>query len=221
VCTPDAVPDQEGSARPLSAGIRDCGSDSSSSVPLRGWSQHRLGGDDLLQSQAVLFQAAPHGKFQIRCRSGRGAKAMIAVILADGSGTRIQSATQGRPKCLLNVGGRAILDYQVESLWAAGVSEIGIVTGYQGHEIIEHIDQNFGEDFDSFHFMRNPLYSATNNIYSLWMAREWAASDDFVCLNADVLCHPAILPPALKRNRPVTMIVDPEWRDETMKVVIE
>ena len=146
---------------------------------------------------------------------------MKAVILAAGRGTRIQSATQGRPKCLLNIGGRTILDNQIEGLWAAGVSQIGIVTGYEGDQIIEHVAENFGEDFDSFHFIRNPVYSATNNIYSLWMAREWAASDDFVCLNADVLCHPAMFPPALKLNRTVNMIVDPEWRDETMKVVIE
>jgi len=146
---------------------------------------------------------------------------MKAVILAAGRGTRIQSATLGRPKCLLNIDGRTILDHQIEGLWAAGVSDIGIVTGYQGHEIIEHIDENFREEFDTFHFMRNPVYKATNNIHSLWMAREWAASDDFVCLNADVLFHPAILPPALKLANPVTMIVDPEWRDETMKVVIE
>jgi choline kinase len=146
---------------------------------------------------------------------------MKAVILAAGRGTRIRTATLGRPKCLLEVGGRTILDWQIDALWSAGVTEIGMVLGYEGHEIIDHIDRNYGREMDAFHFMWNPVYAATNNIYSLWMAREWLDSEDFVCLNADVLFHPAILPPALRVPRSATMIVDPEWRDETMKVIIE
>ncbi len=146
---------------------------------------------------------------------------MKAVILAAGRGTRIHTATHGRPKCLLDVGGRTILDCQIEALWSAGVTEIGMVLGYEGDQIVDHIDRNYGDEMDAFHFMWNPVYAATNNIYSLWVAREWAESDNFVCLNADVLCHPAILPPALRVPRSATMIVDPEWRDETMKVIIE
>ena len=41
-----------------------------------------------------------------------------------------------------------------------------------------------------------------------------------MCLNADVLLHPDILVSAIKTGSPASMIVDPEWRDETMKVVI-
>ena len=145
---------------------------------------------------------------------------MKAVILAAGRGTRIESATHGLPKSLLEFGGQAILDYQIEALWAAGISQIGIVIGHRGERIVEHIARNFSDELDSFHFIRNPLFATTNNICSLWLAREWIGSDAFLCLNADVLFHPAILVPAVAAQRPVSMIVDPEWRDETMKVVI-
>ena len=57
-------------------------------------------------------------------------------------------------------------------------------------------------------------------MYSLWMAREWLRSDDFLCLNGDVLFHPAILEPAVTLRSPVSMIVDPAWRDDNMKVII-
>jgi choline kinase len=41
-----------------------------------------------------------------------------------------------------------------------------------------------------------------------------------MCLNADVLCDPDILIPAARTTAPISMIVDPAWRDETMKVII-
>jgi choline kinase len=145
---------------------------------------------------------------------------MKAVILAAGRGTRIEAVTHGAPKCLLEFEGRAILDHQIEALWAAGVSRIGIVIGHRGERIVEHVERRFGEELDCFQFIRNPLFATTNNIYSLWLAREWAGSDDLLCLNADVLCHPAILARAVGSRCPASMIVDPEWRAETMKVVI-
>jgi choline kinase len=146
---------------------------------------------------------------------------MNAIILAAGRGTRIARATHGVPKCLIDFGGQTILDHQIEALWAAGVARIGIVVGHNGERIVEHVGRMYGDCLDSFDFIYNTAFATTNNIYSLWLAREWAAqSGDFLCLNADVLCHPAILLPAVSSRRPVSMIVDPSWREETMKVII-
>ncbi|MFB3902049.1 MAG: NTP transferase domain-containing protein [Acidobacteriota bacterium] len=145
---------------------------------------------------------------------------MKAVILAAGRGTRIETVTHGMPKCLLDFGGRTILDCQIEGLLAAGVSEIGIVIGHNGYQIVDHLARTFSNCFDSFRFIHNPLFATTNNIYSLWLAGDWIGLDSFLCLNADVLCHPAVLLPAVSGKAPVSMIVDPQWRDETMKVVI-
>jgi len=145
---------------------------------------------------------------------------MKAVILAAGRGTRIEQVTHGRPKCLLKFGRRTILDYQIEGLWAAGVSEIGIAIGHNGEEIVKHVARTYSHGLDSFHFFHNPKFATTNNIYSLWLTRAWVEPCDFLCLNADVLCHQDVLLPAVTAERPVSMIVDPDWRDETMKVVI-
>ena len=145
---------------------------------------------------------------------------MNALILAAGRGTRIESATHGRPKCLLTFGERTILDYQIEGLRAAGVAQIGIVIGHNGGQIVDHINRNYVHCRSMFHIVPNPWFATTNNIYSLWLAREWLANQNFMCLNADVLCHPDILLPAAMPVAPVSMIVDPEWRDETMKVII-
>jgi len=148
---------------------------------------------------------------------------MKAIILAAGQGTRIRSEHGERPKCLIafNDTDWTILDQQIYALSAAGVREIGIVVGYEKQQIVRHIAENYWGSHRRFTFIENPRFRETNNIYSLWLAREWVNGASFSALNADVAFDPVVLPPALASSGPITMIVDPAWRDETMKVVID
>jgi L-glutamine-phosphate cytidylyltransferase len=145
---------------------------------------------------------------------------MKAVILAAGQGTRIRAVHGERPKCLIKVDDKTILDHQIEGLHRAGINEIAVVVGYEKQQIIRHVQRRYRASQPKIHFIENPAFALTNNIYSLWMAREWVNGDGFVCLNADVILDAQILSSALQGNSLVSMIVDPEWRDETMKVVI-
>jgi choline kinase len=67
---------------------------------------------------------------------------MKAVILAAGLCKRIRQITGGRPKCLLQVGGQTILDYQLESLFRAGINSAAIVVGYGKKHIINHVTEH-------------------------------------------------------------------------------
>ena len=145
---------------------------------------------------------------------------MKALILAAGRGTRIRSIHGERPKCLISFEGEAILDHQINGLFAAGIREIGIVVGYESQQIVRHIETRYREYRHRFSFIYNPKFEATNNIYSLWVARDWIRGDAFMCLNADVLCTPDILIRGARTTAPISMIIDPDWRDETMKVII-
>jgi len=146
---------------------------------------------------------------------------MKAVILAAGQGTRIRSIHGERPKCLIEWGPGAttILDHQIGGLFSSGIAHIAILVGYQRRQIVQHVRANYRRDIARFCFIDNPAFAETNNIYSLWLARDWLRGDSFVCLNADVVFDHRILPPAVSSPAPINMIVDPEWRDETMKVV--
>jgi len=146
---------------------------------------------------------------------------MKALILAAGRGTRIRAIHGERPKCLISFEGEAILDHQINGLFAAGIREIGIVVGYESQQIVRHIETRYREHLHRFSFIHNPKFETTNNIYSLWVARDWMRGEAFICLNADVLCEPDILIPATRTTAPISMIVDLEWRDETMKVIIQ
>jgi choline kinase len=148
---------------------------------------------------------------------------MKALILAAGQGTRIRSAHGEHPKCLIafNDSEKTILDQQIHSLFVVGVTEIGIVVGYEKYQIIRHIMRAYRGSLHRFKFIENPRYAQTNNIYSMWLAREWLKGDSFIALNADVAFHSAVLPLAIECEASITMIVDRAWRDETMKVVIK
>lgn len=146
---------------------------------------------------------------------------MKGLILAAGRGTRIRSAIGPHPKCLISFGGQSIIERQIEGLLRAGVRDIGVVVGYKKREIMAHLKSRLGNSRVSIRFFDNPKFESTNNIYSLWLAKNWVMGEPCVCLNADVVFHPAVLPPLLQATDPVTMLVDPEWRDETMKVIVQ
>jgi len=146
---------------------------------------------------------------------------MKAVILAAGQGTRIRSVHGEHPKCLIEVDDSTILDHQLEGLSMAGIDDVAIVVGYQKEQIFGRVGGRKLGAIPQIHFIENPAFAITNNIYSLWLATDWLRGDSFVVLNADVVFDPAILQSAVRSRAPISMIVDPLWRDETMKVIIE
>src|SRR5215467_2771369 len=113
---------------------------------------------------------------------------MKALILAAGRGTRIHSVHGDHPKCLIRCNGsqETILDHQIESLLSVGVTNIGIVVGYEKDQIIRHVLTRYRDRRRHFSFIENPAFAKTNNIYSFWLARTWVNGKPFVCLNADV-----------------------------------
>jgi choline kinase len=144
---------------------------------------------------------------------------MKAVILAAGRGTRIRSVHGEHPKCLIEVDNTTILDHQLDALSMVGINDVAIVVGYEKEQIIAHVNARtvLGQRIQ---FIENPAFAITNNIYSLWLALDWLRGDSFIVLNADVIFDPEILALAVRPLAPISMIVDPLWRDETMKVII-
>ncbi|UWZ85191.1 phosphocholine cytidylyltransferase family protein [Occallatibacter riparius] len=146
---------------------------------------------------------------------------MKAVILAAGQGTRLRSVHGEHPKCLIDVDDFTILDHQFEAIARAGIHDVAIVVGYEKEQIVRHVKANWAESGLRVQLIENPAFAMTNNIFSLWLAIEWLRGDSFVVLNADVVFDPEILVSAVHPFSPISMILDPLWRDETMKVIIE
>lgn len=134
----------------------------------------------------------------------------LAVILAAGAGTRLRPLTDQQPKCLLEVGGRTLLDYQLQALASQGIEDVLVVTGHCAEQIRERYR-------DRVRTMHDPDFETTNNLHSLWTARQEVAGREFLCLHADVLFHPQILLPCLQSSADVTVVLDPAFVEETLK----
>lgn len=121
-----------------------------------------------------------------------------ALLLAAGTGSRLRPLTLDSPKCLTEVGGETILGRLVDNLCSQGFDRLVVVTGYLDHCVREFLDE-YAADL-KIDYVFNPVYRTTNNIYSLWLARE-AIQEPFLLVESDLVFHGSMLKELLKPDR--------------------
>ena len=109
---------------------------------------------------------------------------MTAIILAAGVGRRLLGRSNGRPKCLIEIGGKTLVMRLLEGLAAAGVGEAVVVTGFGDEQVREAVGA--GPGGIRVRFLVNPRFRE-GAILSLWTARE-ALDGPVLVMDADVLC---------------------------------
>lgn len=115
---------------------------------------------------------------------------MKAVILAAGLGKRLYPYTKDKPKCLVELYDQTIIENQINNILYAGISEVVIILGAYGKRVEQVVtDNNPGLKIT---FVYNPIYESSNNLMSLWYAREYL-KEGFILLNGDVIFHPDML----------------------------
>jgi choline kinase len=145
-----------------------------------------------------------------------------ALILSAGQGSRLLPHTENTPKALLDLSGRSMLDWQLRGLFAAGVREAVVVTGFRDQQIDEAIARHAPAGMN-VRALYNPFYKLADNLASCWMARR-ELSGPCLILNGDTLFEPEIArrllaaPPAA-----ITVTIDrkPEYDADDMKVCAE
>ena len=127
-----------------------------------------------------------------------------AIILAAGQGTRLRPITNDRPKCLVPLMGKTLLEYQVEILKSAGVTNIHIVTGYRADQIV---DLGFETSYNS-------RFKTTNMVESLFTAIEFIndCKEDLIIAYGDIIYSDNNLSSLLSCNDQVSLMIDKEWR---------
>lgn len=126
---------------------------------------------------------------------------MKAIILAAGRGSRMKTLTQDQPKCLIKVKGKALLDWQIEALRVAGISEIGVVTGYRREKLNTR-------GLVEFH---NPLWAETNMVSSLVCAQEWLRQEPCVVTYSDIFYRPSAIESLIIRDDSLAITYDVNW----------
>ncbi|HXG44089.1 MAG TPA: phosphocholine cytidylyltransferase family protein [Gemmatimonadales bacterium] len=144
-----------------------------------------------------------------------------AVILAAGTATRLRPLTDTTPKCLLEVGGRAILDWLLAGLAAAGIGRVILVTGYFADLVHAHLA---GRRFPfELRLAENPEYATTNNAVSLLVARPYTRPGSLVICDGDVVIRPEPLARLIAEPAACALLVDREapLAGEEMKVRLD
>src|SRR5204862_1260151 len=106
---------------------------------------------------------------------------MKAIILSAGQGSRLGHLTDDKPKCLIEFGGRSLLDRQLDALQANGIGEAVVVTGFRDDQIEAVLERRrqAGEG-PAVRTVFNPFYKVADNLGSLFVAREEIAGDVLV-----------------------------------------
>jgi choline kinase len=146
---------------------------------------------------------------------------MKAIILSAGQGSRLGHLVDDRPKCLIDFGGRTLLDRQLDTLEANGVGEAVVVTGFHDELVSEAIARRSGGP--GVRTIFNPFYKVADNTGSLFMARE-ELSGDCLVWNGDTLVSDALMARVLGNRQPgicVTVDRKHSYDEDDMKVVEE
>ena len=144
---------------------------------------------------------------------------MIGVILAAGMAKRLRPLTDNKPKCLLKVGERTLLERTVDAMRLAGITEFVVVTGYCADQIRDFLTIHY--PLSTIHFLHNADYEHNNNIYSLWMSGQIVRDKEFLLMDSDILCDPAAVVRIAQEPESVLAVNRHELGDEEMKVVVD
>lgn len=144
---------------------------------------------------------------------------MFGVILAAGMAKRLRPLTNDKPKCLLKVGERTLLERTVDAMRQCGITEFVVVTGYCADQIRDFLTAHYPQT--TFHFLHNADYEHNNNIYSLWMSGQVVRGREFLLMDSDILCDPAAVVRIASEQDSALAVNRHELGEEEMKVVVD
>lgn len=141
---------------------------------------------------------------------------MQAIILAAGMGRRLGELTKNDTKCMLQVNGIRLIDRTLEQLSQLNISRVVMVVGYSRDNVKKYLG-------DNYHglpivYVDNEVYATTNNIYSLFLAKDYMAEDDTLLLESDLIYEKAVLDKIVHHPYPNLALVDKyeSWMDGTV-----
>lgn len=146
---------------------------------------------------------------------------MQALILAAGMGRRLGDKTRNNTKCMVEVNGVRLIDRMLGQLKSLDIDRVVIVAGYCRESLMSHV----GDSYNGIpiHWVINPIYDKTNNIYSLALAKDELVKDDTLLIESDLIFEDDLLQMAFNSSYPnVALVAKYEtWMDGTMVCVDE
>lgn len=143
---------------------------------------------------------------------------MRTVILAAGIGSRLNPITIEVPKCMVEVNGIKIIDRQIQNLYMNEIKDIAVITGYKSEILQDYINKRY----PFVQCIENRRYLETNNMYSLFLAKDYIKDCDFLLMNADVYFDANIITGMLRQPDKNIIACDTnQYLVESMKITVE
>ena len=151
----------------------------------------------------------------------KGGIKMQAIILAAGMGKRLKELTNDNTKCMVKVNGITMIERMLSQLDKLNLNNIVIVIGYKGDELVSYIETL--EIMTPIIYVKNEIYDRTNNIYSLYLARDYLLKDDTLLLESDLIFDDAVLKKIIDDPYPSLALVAKyeSWMDGTVVTLDE
>jgi len=126
---------------------------------------------------------------------------MKAIIIAAGPGSRLNPLTDDKPKCMLELKGKTLLQHQIDALRGAGIDRIALIKGYK-KEMINCPD---------LVYYVNDNYQNNNILHSLFYAEE-EMNDEFIAAYSDIFYTKDIVKRLLDNKEDISIVVDIDWQ---------
>ncbi len=146
---------------------------------------------------------------------------MQAIILAAGMGKRLKELTSNATKCMVEVNGVTMIERMLSQLDALNLNRIVVVVGYEGEKLMKYIETLTVKT--PIEYVNNDIYYKTNNIYSLYMAKDYLVQDDALLLESDLIFEDSVLQRLLDNPYPSLALVAKfeSWMDGTVVTLDE
>lgn len=141
---------------------------------------------------------------------------MQAIILAAGMGKRLGELTKHNTKCMMRINETTLIERMLHQLEDQHLERIILVIGYQGEKLKSYIATlNISTPLV---YVENPDYNQTNNIYSLYLAKDYLQEQDTLLLESDLIFEDAVLDRLIQHPYPSLALVAKyeSWMDGTV-----
>lgn len=133
---------------------------------------------------------------------------MKAILLSAGQGKRLFPFTKNRPKCMIEIEGSTVIEYQINALKRAGIKEVVVVLGFKSKMVEEHLRNIYKDSDINIKCYYNPFYCVSDNLASCWIVRD-EFNDDFLIVNGDDIFEVGLVKKLLKSKKsPVTVAIN-------------
>ena len=124
------------------------------------------------------------------------------LIVAAGLGSRLKKHTENNPKCMLDFGGRTLLQRQISSYKENGIDNISIIRGYKKSKI----------NYKGIKYFDNDDYKNNNILNSIFYGEE-VINGNIIISYSDILFEPFVVKRTLESNHDISVVVDIDWKD--------